>query len=69
MYIFLSDQSELNVGGSLIHCSEAVMVDSVEERSDEPAQGKALLVRGLQEMPNIRSMAFVAIWCYERPGR
>ena len=66
MYIFLSDQSELNVGGSLIHC---VMVDSVEERSDEPAQGKALLVRGLQEMPNIRSMAFVAIWCHERPGR
>jgi pre-mRNA-processing factor 6 len=59
----------INAGTSLMRCSEAVRVDLVEKRSDEPAQGKALLGLGMQECPTSGILWSMAIWSEARSQR
>ena len=62
---FFFQSRELNAGASLTS-SEAVRI---EESSDEPAQGKALLARELQECPTSGILWSMAIWSKARPQR
>ena len=54
MFLFFFEKERVKCGWKPNTLFGGSQVDSVEEHSDEPAQGKALLVRGLQEMPTIR---------------